>query len=72
MKNDIDNVYKDALELSALERANLVDRLLSSLDNPDKSIDIIWKKEVGDRMNAYKSGKMECVSVEEVLAKYKK
>jgi len=71
MQKTIETVYKEALGLSAIQRAALVDRLLSSLDNPDKVIDEIWQNELNDRMKAYKTGKMETVSVEEVLAKYK-
>lgn len=66
-----EHILKEALELPSSERANLVNSLLSSLDKPDKTIDKIWKEEVENRISAYKSGKMETVSVEEVLAKYK-
>ena len=59
---------KEALSLSALERARLVDDLLASLDRPDETIDEAWRKEVADRLDAYESGKMPKVSLEEVLA----
>jgi putative addiction module component (TIGR02574 family) len=71
MARHTENLYRKALELPAIERAGLVDRLLSSLDSPDKKIDGIWRKEINDRLQAYKAGKMETVSVKEVLAKYK-
>ncbi len=71
MAMQTDELLKKSLELPPVERANLVDKLLSSLDKPDKTIDDLWKKEIGKRLNAYESGKMETVSVEEVLAKYK-
>ena len=66
-----ENILKEAMELPAIERAGLVDHLISSLDIPDKTIDDIWHKEIGKRLSAYKSGEIETVSVEEVLAKYR-
>lgn len=71
METKTENVLKEALELPAIERAGLVNSLLSSLDTPDKTIDEVWQKEIGERIQAYEAGKMETVSVEEVLAKYK-
>ncbi len=71
METKTQNVLKEALELPAIERAGLVNSLLSSLDTPDKTIDEVWQKEIGERIQAYEAGKMETVSVEEVLAKYK-
>jgi putative addiction module component (TIGR02574 family) len=72
MTTNTEEVLKEALALPAIERANLVDRLLSSLDQPDKTIDEIWRKEIEARIAAYEEGKAETVSVKEVLAKYKK
>jgi len=65
-------VLKNALELPTLERANLVDRLLSSLDQPNEQIDNLWRMEVEDRVKAYKAGKIKSVSLEEALSKYRK
>ncbi len=71
MTENSEKILKEALKLPPIERAAIVDRLVSSLDKPDKTIDNLWRKEIEDRIDAYKSGKMETVSVEEVLAKYK-
>lgn len=71
MTKNSEKILKEALKLPPIERAAIVDRLVSSLDKPDKTIDNLWRKEIDDRIVAYKSGKMETVSVEEVLAKYK-
>lgn len=40
-----------------------MDRLVSSLDKTDKTIDDLWRKEIESRIGAYESGKMETVSV---------
>lgn len=60
------------MELPAVEKVRLVDQLLSSLDEPDEAIDVLWRKEVEDRIQAYKDGKLQSVSLSDVLAKYRK
>ena len=67
-----EQILKEAIGLSSIERANLVDKLLSSLDQPDKAIDEIWRREIEDRIAVYDAGMAETISVGEVLAKYKK
>jgi len=49
----------------------LVEKLLHSLDEPDKEIDKLWAKKVENRIDAYTQGKIKAVSLEEVLSKYK-
>ena len=55
-----------------MEKARIVDKLLSSLDQPDEVIDVLWRKEVEDRIKAYNAGTLKSVSLELVLAKYRK
>lgn len=66
-----ENVFNDALALKPLERVQLIDRLLLSLDLSDKQIDKLWAKEVEDRIDAYEQGKIKSVSLEKVLEKYR-
>jgi len=72
MAIDTQEILKEALELSSKERANLVDHLLSSLDQPDEQIDNLWRREVEDRINAYRTGKIRSLTLKEVLSKYQK
>ena len=72
MATDTRYILREALKLPAVERANLAEHLLSSLDQPDEHVDALWSKEVEDRVNAYQSGKIKAVSLKEVLSKYKK
>jgi Glu-tRNA(Gln) amidotransferase subunit E-like FAD-binding protein len=51
--------------------AELIDKLLSSLDIPDKEIDKLWSDEIEDRINAYENGEIKSVSLEKVLEKYR-
>ena len=55
------NVLKEALNLNPQERALLIDGLLISLDEPDKSIDEIWHEEIEKRVDAVKAGRLKTV-----------
>lgn len=67
-----ENLLKDALSLEAPKRAELIDELLASLDQPDKAMDALWAEEAESRIDAYDRGEIESVSVHEVMARYKK
>ncbi len=64
------DVLNDALELPPAERAELVNELLASLNQPDDAIDEQWKTEVKRRREAREEGDMGTVSLDEVLSKY--
>ena len=66
-----DNILKEALTLKPSEKAQLIDKLISSLDKSDKEIDELWALEVEDRIDAYDQGKIKVVSLEKVLQKYR-
>ena len=68
---DPTKVLEEALTLTPAQKAELIDRLLSSLDKPDKDIDELWAKEVESRIDAYEKGKIRAVTLEEVLEKYR-
>jgi putative addiction module component (TIGR02574 family) len=72
MSTETREIVDRALELPAVEKARLVDLLLSSLDEPDQAIDALWRKEVEARIRAYQEGKLRSVSLADVLAKYRK
>jgi len=65
------DLLKEALDLPLIERAALVDQLLTSLDRPDEAIDEVWRKEIAARLRAYRSGTVTTVSAEEILAEYR-
>ena len=64
-------IMKDALNLDPAEKAELIDKLLSSLDNPDKEIDALWAKEAEARIEAYDQGKIKALTLKEVIEKYR-
>jgi putative addiction module component (TIGR02574 family) len=65
------NVFKDALTLRPSEKAQLIDKLLSSIDKPDKDIDELWASEAEDRIDAYDQRKIKTISLDKVLQKYR-
>lgn len=64
-------ILKQALTLKPAQKAELIDKLLSSLDQPDREIDELWAKEAESRIDAYERGKIKAVALEKVLEKYK-
>ena len=72
MSTESQEILDRALGLPAVEKARIVDKLLSSLDQPDEAIDALWRKEVEDRIKAYNAGTLKSVPLEEVLAKHRK
>ena len=66
-----DNIFKEALALSPSEKAQLIDRLISTLDKSDKEIDQLWAKEAENRIDAYDQGEIRAISLEKVLQKYR-
>lgn len=71
MSNTANTILDQALELSPLERADVAERLLFSLDSPDSEMDNLWAKEADMRVEAYEKGNLEIVSAEEVFAKHR-
>jgi len=66
-----ENVLREALTLRPFEKAQLIDKLLASLDKSDPEIDKLWTKEAEDRIDAYDQGKIKAISLEKVFQKYK-
>lgn len=63
-------ILKKALELSAIEKAQVIEALLNSLDTPDASIDKVWAAEADARVEAFERGEIDAVPAETVLGKY--
>src|SRR5258707_2264276 len=58
----------EALKLSALERAQIIDALWRSLDPAEQAAnDQAWVSESRDRLNAYRDGKLKALDGEESL-----
>jgi len=64
-------ILKEALNLKPAEKAELIDKLIYSLDKPDAEIDELWVKEAENRIDAYERGEIKAVALEKILEKYK-
>ncbi len=66
-----EKILQEVGNLKPIEQAKLVDNILSLLDKPNDELDKLWGKEAESRLQAYKSGKLEAVPLEQALARYK-
>jgi putative addiction module component (TIGR02574 family) len=67
-----ENLLKELLALTPNEKADIIDKVLKSLDEPDEKIDTLWKEESEKRIDAYENGDIPSVSVNDTFSKYKK
>jgi len=66
-------VLAEALELPPVERAELVEQLLSSFEFPSREkIDALWAKEAESRIDAFERGEIDTISAKEVFEKIEK
>ncbi|MDH5666472.1 MAG: addiction module protein [Nitrospira sp.] len=61
------DLLAEAMKLKPEERFTLVEGLIKSLDEPDKTFDDIWATEAEARLKAYRGGKLEGVPMEEIF-----
>jgi len=64
-------LIRQATNLSPLDKLQLVDYILESLDMPDAEIEKLWADEASRRWEGYKAGEIGSVSAAEVFEKYK-
>jgi len=61
-------VLEKAIHLPPVERAELVEQILSSFDRPFRDeIDALWAKETEDRIDAYDQGKIKAIPASQVF-----
>ena len=66
-------VLKEALSLPAAERAEIAERLLSSLDPPSQEgIDELWGKEAEWRLDAFDRGEIKAIPAKQVFEQISK
>ncbi len=70
MPSTVEALEAEALQLSAAERARLVERLIASLDI-DPAVEEAWAAEVERRNAEIESGAVPLISGREALAKLK-
>lgn len=68
MPKRLQDIEKDALQLSTHDRALLVEHLLATLDQEEEEdIEEAWLQEAEKRYQAYRAGKMKARSAEQVF-----
>lgn len=68
MSDRCNEILEEALSLSPTERAEIAERLLSSLDTPDRQrVDELWAAEAEDRLDAYERGEIKTIPAKHVF-----
>ncbi len=68
MSDDGKRILSEALELPPVERAELVEEIMSSFDFPARAeVDASWAREAEDRIDAYEQGNLKARSADEVF-----
>lgn len=65
-------LIEQAQQLPVMERMEMVDALLATIDEPSPEIDRLWIAEAEDRLAAYRRGEIKAIEMEDVLAKYRR
>lgn len=70
MTEKTEKVLSEALSLTPIDRAELVERLLSSFEfTGEDSLEKLWAAEAEDRIDAYERGELSARPAKEVFAK---
>lgn len=73
MSKRADHILTEALELPPVERAELIENLLSSFEfQSRKFIDALWAQEAEERIDAFDRGEMDAIPAEDVFAEIEK
>jgi putative addiction module component (TIGR02574 family) len=61
------SILDQALNMRPADKYIIIEGLLNSLDEPDKTIEEIWTIEAEKRLQAYKEGNLKTLTYEEVF-----
>jgi len=65
-----EKILSEAVDLPPIERAELIEQLLSSFEFPSReAIDKLWAAEAEDRIDAYDRGELAATPAREVFEK---
>ena len=65
-------IKEKILALNEVERLRLAEFIFDSLDKPDPEVEQKWIEESQRRYQAYKEGRIQPVSMNEIRQRYKK
>lgn len=66
----VDQLVKKAIGLRPIERIQLVEAILYSLDRPDAEVEKSWVAESEARYEAYKRGELMAIEWDEIRKRY--
>ncbi len=73
MTTAVKEIFKKAVKLPAIDRAELIEQILTSFDFPDRTkIDKLWAKEAEARLSAFSSGQIKAKPAKQVFAAIQK
>ena len=73
MVESAQQIFTEALKLSPIEKAELIEKLFHSFDSEkQREIDSIWADEVESRIDAYDSGKLKVSHFDSVFEQINK
>ena len=72
MTHETKILIEKARTLSAEERIEIAEAIMTSLDEPDPAHDLAWLAEARDRLEAYHRGELRARDFDDVMAKYTK
>jgi len=64
-------IIEQANTLSVIEKIELIDALLATVDKPDAALDALLASEAESRLTAYHHGEIQSLDLNQVLAKYR-
>jgi putative addiction module component (TIGR02574 family) len=70
LSTDTKQILETALSLPAIDRALIVESLLTSLDQPDNDVDGLWAVEAEDRLAAFDAGQIDAVPADVVFREF--
>ena len=68
----IEQILNEISPLKPLDKLQLIDKILASLNQPSSAIDEIWANEAEARVDAYDRGLVSVVNEDDVFGKYKR
>jgi len=66
----IEQILNEISPLKPLDKLQLIDKILASLNQPSSAIDEIWANEAEARVDAYDRGLVSVVNEDDVFGKY--
>jgi len=67
-----EEIKEKILSLNEVERIRIAEFIYDSLDKPDAEVEAKWVDESEKRYQAYKEGRIQGISINEIKSRYKK